>query len=420
MEENNNEDEKELSQEEKLEQANKNAENLIKELETKKTEYANLLKELTEKKEQIDDVLDEINTTKQTFIYNTNNKLEEYTKTFEVKTSDIANYKTKSEEIFKTLDSQYKALVEKHKTDADAQILEMTTKVKEMSDKLNKEKTDFDKFLKDNKIDYEQQYEKIKTLVSQYKVSTTESLAYIQAKLDESTNNAANIKKMDAEMKAYKSSVDEYVNKMNDTTVAIEERVKNYNEKTQKIIEQNNQQTIEISRQLELATGAGLFTSFNKRKNDLDKSQWIWLIILLLSILAFIWYAFWLTNQLKEINWENFNWFIDIFLKLSASTPFLYLVAFVTDRYTKERRLLEEYAFKSTISLSLKPYFDMVSNNNIKNEDREFLIESIKNIFTTPTDKVYRTKECQNKVDVNHFSEQIGELIKSKINEDKK
>ena len=420
MEENNNEDEKELSQEEKLEQANKNAENLIKELETKKTEYANLLKELTEKKEQIDDVLDEINTTKQTFINNTNNKLEEYTKTFEVKTSDITNYKTKSEEIFKTLDSQYKALVEKHKTDADAQILEMTTKVKEMSDKLNKEKTDFDKFLKDNKIDYEQQYEKIKTLVSQYKVSTTESLAYIQAKLDESTNNAANIKKMDAEMKAYKSSVDEYVNKMNDTTEAIEERVKNYNEKTQKIIEQNNQQTIEVSRQLELATGAGLFTSFNKRKNDLDKSQWIWLIILLLSISAFIWYAFWLTNQLKEINWENFNWFIDIFLKVSASTPFLYLVAFVTDRYTKERRLLEEYAFKSTISLSLKPYFDMVSNNNIKNEDREFLIESIKNIFTTPTDKVYRTKECQNKVDVNHFSEQIGELIKSKINEDKK
>lgn len=422
MEENHNEDEKELSQEEKLEQANKNAENLIKELETKKTEYENLLKELTEKKEQIDNVLVEINTTKQTFIDNTNNQLEEYAKTFETKTSDIANLKTTSEETFKTLDSQYSALIDKYKTDADAKISEMTTKVDEMSDMLDKENADFDKFLKDNKADYEQQYEKIKTLVSQYQASTTESLTSIKARLDESTNNAANIKKMDAEMKAYKSSVDEYANKMDATTEAIEERVKVYHEKTQKIIEQNNEQTAEISRQLELATGAGLFAAFKKRKDELEIGQWIWLGILLVSILIFIGFSCWLVGEFQKIDWNNVNWFVDIILKITASTPILYLVAFVTDRYAKERRLLEEYAFKSTISLALKPYFDMVSSNQITDQEREFLIKSIENIFTTPTDKVYRTKECQNKIDVAHLTELTENVknLENKINEDKK
>lgn len=422
MEENHNEDEKELSQEEKLEQANKNAENLIKELETKKTEYENLLKELTEKKEQIDNVLVEINTTKQTFIDNTNNQLEEYAKTFETKTSDIANLKTTSEETFKTLDSQYSALIDKYKTDADAKISEMTTKVDEMSDMLDKENADFDKFLKDNKADYEQQYEKIKTLVSQYQASTTESLTSIKARLDESTNNAANIKKMDAEMKAYKSSVDEYANKMDATTEAIEERVKVYHEKTQKIIEQNNEQTAEISRQLELATGAGLFAAFKKRKDELEIGQWIWLGILVVSILIFIGFSCWLVGEFQKIDWNNVNWFVDIILKITTSTPVLYLVAFVTDRYAKERRLLEEYAFKSTISLALKPYFDMVSSNQITDQEREFLIKSIENIFTTPTDKVYRTKECQNKIDVAHLTELTENVknLENKINEDKK
>lgn len=422
MEENHNEDEKEFSQEEKLEQANKDAENLIKDLETQKTEYKNLLKELTEKKEQIDNILGEINSTKQTFIDSTNNKLEEYAKTFEEKTLDIANLKTKSEETLNTLDSQYNDFIEKYKTDADEKISEMTTKVNEMSDKLDEENAAFDKFLKDNKVEYEQQYEKIKTLVSQYQASTTESLTSIKARLDESTDNAADIKKMHAEMKTYKSSVDEYVNKMNATTDAIEERVKVYHEKTQKIIEQNNEQTAEISRQLELATGAGLFAAFKKRKDELEIGQWIWLGILVVSILIFIGFSCWLVGEFQKIDWNNVNWFVDIILKITASTPVLYLVAFVTDRYAKERRLLEEYAFKSTISLALKPYFDMVSSNQITDQEREFLIKSIENIFTTPTDKVYRTKECQNKIDVTHLTELTENVknLENKINEDKK
>ena len=197
---------------------------------------------------------------------------------------------------------------------------------------------------------------------------------------------------------------------LNLKTQEIDEKTKKYNEDTQKIIKTNKEQTEEISRQLELATGVGLFAAFKKRKDELEIGQWIWLGILVVSIFIFIGFSCWLVGEFQKIDWSNVNWFVDIFLKITASTPVLYLVAFVTDRYTKERRLLEEYAFKSTISLALKPYFDMVSSNQITDEEREFLIKSIENIFATPTDKVYRTKECQNKVAITHLSEGVDNI----------
>lgn len=421
MEDNTNE-EIQPTLEENLKQANSDATELIQELEVKKVEYNNLLQELTTAKEGINSSLTEVNTVHQNFLNDINKQLEEYSQKFTTINSDIENLKTSSEETITTLEAQFNNLVEKYTSTADTKMAEMSSKVDEMSDKLDEENTEFDKFLKDNKADYEQQYEKIKTLVSQYQASTTESLTSIKARLDESTDNAADIKKMHAEMKTYKSSVDEYVNKMNATTDAIEERVKVYHEKTQKIIEQNKEQTAEISRQLELATGAGLFAAFKKRKDELEIGQWIWLGILVVSILIFIVFSCWLVGEFQKIDWNNVNWFVDIILKITASTPVLYLVAFVTDRYTKERRLLEEYAFKSTISLALKPYFDMVSSNQITDQEREFLIKSIENIFTTPTDKVYRTKECQNKIDVTHLTELTENVknLENKINEDKK
>ena len=125
-----------------------------------------------------------------------------------------------------------------------------------------------------------------------------------------------------------------------------------------------------------------------------------------------------------QVDWQNTDWITKILFKFLLPLPLVYLIVFVTDRYAKERRLLEEYAFKSTISLALKPYFKMVTNKDLTDDEREFLIKSIENIFTTPTNKVYRTKECQNKIDISHLTEMtVSEAItqyEEKIEEDKK
>ena len=48
------------------------------------------------------------------------------------------------------------------------------------------------------------------------------------------------------------------------------------------------------------------------------------------------------------------------FLKLSISIPLIYGIAFCNVQYARERRLEEEYAFKSNISISLDPYQKLV------------------------------------------------------------
>lgn len=403
--EDNSKEEIKSSLEEQLEKSNSEATRLIQELESKKVEYSELLEDLNTQKEDISSILSEINTDKQTFIDDINKKLEEYSEKFTEVNSEIDTLKSDTKETFKTLDSEYNELINKYKTDADEKMEEMTSKVDEMSTKLDDENDKFDKFITDNKAAYEQQYTEIKELVSKYRTSTADSIDNIATREKSIVASQAKIEKIEADLQVLKDSIDEYTENMSDKTKEIDEKIKKFSTETQSIIEKNTIQTEEIGRQLELATGAGLFSSFDKRRKDLEIGQWVWLGVLILSITMLIIFSIWLTCQFKQIDWQNVNWFIDVILKASVSMPILYLVAFVTDRYTKERRLLEEYAFKSTISLALKPYFDMVASNNITDDERQFLIRSIENVFSTPTDKVYRTKECQNKIDIAHLTE---------------
>lgn len=411
--EDNSKEEIKSSLEEQLEKSNSEATRLIQELESKKVEYSELLEDLNTQKEDISSILSEINTDKQTFIDDIKKKLEEYSEKFTEVNSEIDTLKSDTEETFKTLDSEYNELINKYKTDADKKMEEMTSQVDEMTTKLNDENDEFDKFITDNKAAYDQQYEKIRTLVSEYQSSTTESLTSIKARLDEATTNAEKIKQIEAQAKVFKDTLDEYIKNMTTTTEEIETKTKQYSKDTQAIIDKNKEQTIEIAKQLRLATGRSLFFSFHKRKKDLENNQWIWLGVLGLSIFVLILFSCWMVHNLGQIDWKSTDGITKILFKFLLPLPLVYVIAFVTDRYAKERRLVEEYAFKSTISLSLKPYFDLVSGKEITETEREFLINSIENIFKTPTDKVYKTKECQNKIDISHLSEltELSELI---------
>ena len=298
---------------------------------------------------------------------------------------------------------------------------EMSSKVDEMSDKLDEENTEFDKFLKDNKADYEQQYEKIKTLVSQYQASTTESLTSIKARLDEATTNAEKIKQIEAQSKVFKDTLDEYIKNMTSKTEEIESKTKQYSDDTQAIINTNKELTDEIKEQLQKATGESLFHMFQQRKTDLEKNQWKWLLGIIFAIAILIGFSIWIIHSLPTVSQNNnIDWFKDAIFKFTLSTPVIYLLYFLTDRYTKLRRLIEEYAFKSAISLALTPYFELVQglDDETQEKDKDFLIAVIGNIFKTPTDKVFKTKETQFDLDFSSYYKNIANVFVPNANKD--
>ena len=419
--EDNSKEEIKSSLEEQLEKSNSEATRLIQELESKKVEYSELLEDLNTQKEDISSILSEINTDKQTFIDDIKKKLEEYSEKFTEVNSEIDTLKSDTEETFKTLDSEYNELINKYKTDADEKMEEMTSKVDEMSKKLDDENDEFDKFITDNKAAYEQQYEKIRTLVSEYQSSTTESLTSIKARLDEATTNAEKIKQIEAQAKVFKETLDEYIKNMTTTTEEIETKTKQYSDDTQLIINTNQELTEEIKEQLQKATGVSLFHMFQKRKEALEKNQGWWLFGVIASIIVLILFSWWIISSIQNIPQNgSIDWFKDAIFKFTLSTPVIYLLYFLTDRYTKLRRLIEEYAFKSAISLALTPYYDLVQglDDDTQEKDKDFLIAVIGNIFKTPTEKVFKTKEAQFDLDFSNYYKNIANVFAPNANRD--
>jgi hypothetical protein len=146
-----------------------------------------------------------------------------------------------------------------------------------------------------------------------------------------------------------------------------------------------------IKDSIDKATGYTLFHSFQKRQLDIGKSKRFWGYMLgalvLISLCAsgvFIW-------SLQYVHEYN----AAFFLKLSISIPLIYGIAFCNVQYARERRLEEEYAFKSNISISLDPYQKLVGGLVDKTKPEElakytaFVVDSVNRVFTSPTERIF-------------------------------
>ena len=146
-----------------------------------------------------------------------------------------------------------------------------------------------------------------------------------------------------------------------------------------------------IRESIERATGYTLFHSFQKRQLDIGKSKRFWAyalgLLVLLSLIAsaaFMW-------SLRYVQVYN----AAFYLKLSISIPLIYAIAFCNVQYSRERRLEEEYAFKSNISISLEPYQKLVGSLIDKTKPEElskytgFIIDSVNRVFTSPTGEIF-------------------------------
>lgn len=141
-----------------------------------------------------------------------------------------------------------------------------------------------------------------------------------------------------------------------------------------------------IKDQIEKATGFSLFHSFQTRKAEIVKSKifWAWTLAALVAASVTLSLIIGFTSSSIDM------WF---YIKLSFTLPIIYAIAFVNTQYSRERKLEEDYAFKSNISISLVPYKELIEKTiDIKEPEsrkkyNDFLIQTIDNVFTPPTEK---------------------------------
>jgi peptidoglycan hydrolase CwlO-like protein len=150
-----------------------------------------------------------------------------------------------------------------------------------------------------------------------------------------------------------------------------------------------------IREQIQQATGFTLFGAFQARQNMILKSKnfWVWAITGLVAISAFV--TAWIAHEAQYYQANSFAFWV----KLSLTVPLGFAITFCTVQYSRERRLEEEYAFKSSISVSLNPYRDLIQSMLEKDPATDqtkyvdFVIDSVTNVFTSPTGKVFDSEK---------------------------
>jgi DNA repair exonuclease SbcCD ATPase subunit len=146
-----------------------------------------------------------------------------------------------------------------------------------------------------------------------------------------------------------------------------------------------------IREAIEKATGYTLFHAFQRRQLDIAKAKTFWAYALAVCVMTslcvsglFIW-----SLQFVQVYNAAF------YLKLSVSIPLIYAIAFCNLQYSRERKLEEEYAFKSSVSISLDPYQRLVGTLVDKANPEElskytaFIIQSVSRVFTSPTEPIF-------------------------------
>ncbi|MEK6616154.1 MAG: hypothetical protein AABZ32_08605, partial [Bacteroidota bacterium] len=186
-------------------------------------------------------------------------------------------------------------------------------------------------------------------------LATVQQNESISTQLFASTKTSnAEIMALEGKIKEFYSQVEQYRTKITITTEDAEKAVQNNKIETENLITQLKKLEDQIKVQIQKATGFSLFHSFQTRQEALAKSKRFWVYALSSLVAISIGLTLYVISTTADIN-------VAFYIKLSLSLPIIYAITFCTVQYSRERKLEEEYAFKSNISISLIPYQELVS-----------------------------------------------------------
>lgn len=203
------------------------------------------------------------------------------------------------------------------------------------------------------------------------------------------TSNAE-VLALEPKIKEFYNQIDQYRNKITSTTENAQTAVNANKDATDELINKLGELEDQIKVQIQKATGFSLFHSFQTRQLELAKSKQFWVWALVSLVLASIGLSIYVIHSTTIFD-------VAFYIKLSMSLPLIYAITFCTVQYARERKLEEEYAFKSNISISLVPYKELVEKlvNDQQTGEREkftaFIIDAITKVYTSPTDKIFDT-----------------------------
>jgi uncharacterized coiled-coil DUF342 family protein len=141
----------------------------------------------------------------------------------------------------------------------------------------------------------------------------------------------------------------------------------------------------EVEKITGLIADTGLANSFQKREKMLRWSSGIWLGILVLAVGGLATFLYFLFK-----NYFNGATTIPeipvLILRITLTSPLLFIIGIATHNYGKERDLNEKYAFKATIAEVMRSHADFLVETSQKTneENTMFIRDTIKSLYSEP------------------------------------
>ncbi len=177
------------------------------------------------------------------------------------------------------------------------------------------------------------------------------------------------------------------------------EELSKADERTKELINKNEELEERVDDLIGSAVGGALGKTFGERKSELRESEIFWkratfasIIILFIAAGAVFYELFTGVNETTVL-----------LSKISLLVPASVAVWFTSSNYNRERKLLEEYAFKSTMALSLDSY-RRVLNEELGDGERniisEFLVSSMQKIYSSPLENIANHSSKDDEIEI--------------------
>ena len=169
----------------------------------------------------------------------------------------------------------------------------------------------------------------------------------------------------------------------------------------------------EVRKMMGYIADGTLSHSFNKRKDDLSKqiTKWFW-ASMIITILAIAWVCvvFFCLSANTGSEWA------DILINGIKSSPLFLLLGFSISQYQKERNLMEEYAFRESVAVTLTAYLEQMPEKEDEDK-RKLLISTVEQLYTKPViaNKEYGLLKFDSK-DLSETSKTLKELVEALLN----
>lgn len=212
-------------------------------------------------------------------------------------------------------------------------------------------------------------------------------------------NNSTQVDSQSSKINSFFNEITEYETKLKDSE-----------QELQRLLEENENLENKVRELLGSAVGGALGKTFGERKTELNKSENFWKWSTFISITSLLVAAILIyIDLLKGVSESPV-----ILSKVTLLIPISAAVWFTASNYNRERKLLEEYAFKSSISLSLDSY-RKVLNEELSDEEKHkisgFLIDSMEKIYSSPLENMSKHSRGDNEIEVS-LLEKIIKAIK--------